>query len=90
MRPSFEVRLQPAAAEQLQVLDPEVRRRVRDKLVWLAEHAEAINHIPLRRDLAGLWKRRVGSYRIIYQVVRTGRILVVHKIGHRRDVYDLD
>lgn len=90
MRRAFEVRVQPEAAEQLQALDPRVRRQVREKLSWLGDLAEEIRHLPLHRDLAGLCKRRVGSYRIVYQVVRDDRILVIHRIGHRRDVYNVD
>lgn len=90
MRPAFEVRLQPAAAEQLRALDSKVRRRVREKLLWLGDHAEEISHLPLHRDFSGLCKRRLGSYRIIYEMVVDRRILVVHRIGHRREVYDTD
>lgn len=88
--PPFEVRLQPEAQGQFRTLDAEVRRRVREKMRWLAEHAEEIGHLPLQGDLAGLYKRRIGSYRIIYELVVERRILVVHAVGHRRDVYDMD
>lgn len=90
MRRAFEVRLQPEAADQLQALDPKVRRQVREKLLWLGDHAEEIRHLPLHRELSGLCKRRVGNYRIVYQVVMDDRILIVHRIGHRKDVYDVD
>lgn len=86
----FDVRLQTGAAEQLQALDPKVRRQVRKKLLWLGEHAEEIRHLPLHRELAGLYKRRVGDYRIVYQVLMDDRLLVIHRIGHRRDVYEMD
>ena len=43
---------------------------------------------PLRGDLAGLWRYRVGDYRMICSL-REGELLVlVLKVGHRRDVYD--
>lgn len=90
MRRAFAVRLQPEAADQLRALDPKVRRQVREKLFWLGDHAEEIHHLPLSRDLSGFCKRRVGNYRIVYQVVMDGRVLVVHRIGHRKDVYDVD
>ncbi|MEO6740805.1 MAG: type II toxin-antitoxin system RelE/ParE family toxin [Chthoniobacteraceae bacterium] len=41
----------------------------------------------LRGDLAGLWRYRVGDYRLICSL-RDGQMLVlVLKVGHRRDVY---
>ena len=41
----------------------------------------------LKADLAGLWRYRVGDYRVLCQI-RDGELLVlVVVIGHRRDVY---
>lgn len=40
----------------------------------------------LRRSLAGLWKLRVGDYRLVYEV-RPGRI-TIWAIRHRRQVYE--
>jgi mRNA interferase RelE/StbE len=41
---------------------------------------------PLRRDLHGCYKLRVGNYRVIYQVRQENIYIIV--IGHRRDVYE--
>jgi mRNA interferase RelE/StbE len=42
----------------------------------------------LKADLAGLWRFRVGDYRILCQI-RDGELLVlVVAVGHRRDVYE--
>lgn len=40
----------------------------------------------LRRSLAGLWKLRVGDYRIVYELV--GHKVTVWAIRHRKEVYD--
>ena len=42
---------------------------------------------PLRHQLKGYWKLRVGDYRIVYQVV--GHEVWVLRIDHRKDVYAL-
>ena len=41
----------------------------------------------LKADLAGLWRYRVGDYRILCQI-RDGELLVLVAVGHRRDVYE--
>ena len=42
----------------------------------------------LKADLAGLWRYRVGDYRILCQI-RDGELLVlVVAVGHRREVYE--
>ena len=42
---------------------------------------------PLKQNLKGLMKLRVGNYRIIYSVERKTVIVFVIKIGHRKEVY---
>ena len=68
-------------------MDPPVARRVVDRIRWLAEHFEEITPEPLTGDLAGLFKCREGDYRVIYEPLRKERVIVVHEIGHRRDIY---
>ncbi|MCY3994041.1 MAG: type II toxin-antitoxin system RelE/ParE family toxin [Caldilineaceae bacterium] len=41
----------------------------------------------LRGDMGGLWRFRVGAYRIICDIQDEDRIIVVLRIGHRREVY---
>ena len=40
----------------------------------------------LRRSLIGLWKLRVGDYRIVYEI--KGQKVTVWIIAHRKDVYE--
>ena len=39
------------------------------------------------KKLKGLFKLRVGSYRVFYSFDREERIITVHLIGHRREIY---
>ncbi|HAZ12819.1 MAG: hypothetical protein A2X86_04055 [Bdellovibrionales bacterium GWA2_49_15] len=43
--------------------------------------------LPLRRNLSGLFKLRVGDYRIIYKIEKREVIVLVISLGHRKDVY---
>ena len=42
---------------------------------------------PLKQNLKGLMKLRLGDYRIIYSVQKDTVIVFVIKIGHRKEVY---
>ncbi len=44
--------------------------------------------IPLRRNLKGFMKLRVGDYRIIYSIQKEIVTVYVIKIGHRKEVYE--
>jgi mRNA interferase RelE/StbE len=78
--------LEPAS-RQLKQLDPPIARRIVDRIRWLAEHFDETTPVPLKGDLAGLFKLREGDYRIIYEPLRKERLLIVHEIGHRRNIY---
>jgi mRNA interferase RelE/StbE len=40
----------------------------------------------LRRELAGIWSARRGTYRVLYRINDDPREVVVLRIEHRRDV----
>jgi mRNA interferase RelE/StbE len=42
---------------------------------------------PLRKNLSGLWKYRVGNYRLICDIQGNRLIVLVVRVGHRREVY---
>ena len=44
---------------------------------------------PLRSNLKGLYSYRIGNYRIIYKTEDEKLEILVIKIGHRKDVYEL-
>lgn len=38
-------------------------------------------------DLAGFYKLRVGDYRVIYEILHEEQMIVIHEVGHRREIY---
>jgi mRNA interferase RelE/StbE len=42
---------------------------------------------PLAGQLAGLWRYRVGDYRVICQIEDGKLLILVVTIGHRGDIY---
>jgi mRNA interferase RelE/StbE len=84
---SYRVEILDAAVKDLRKLDPPIARRVLRSLERLAERFEDVDPQPLSGDLSGLFKLRIGSYRLIYEAIHESRLLVVHAVAHRRDVY---
>ena len=41
----------------------------------------------LKADLAGLWRYRVGDYRILCQIQDRELLVLVVAVGHRKDIY---
>ena len=42
----------------------------------------------LKADLAGLWRYRVGSYRVLCQIRDKELLVLVVTVGHRKNVYE--
>jgi mRNA interferase RelE/StbE len=85
--PVYTIRLLDSAVEGLAKLDRPVQQRIGRRLQWLAENFEQIDPEPLQHNLTDFYKLRIGNYRAIYEILRDEQMLVVHFIGHRRDVY---
>ena len=41
----------------------------------------------LRRELAGVWSARRGTYRVLYRINEDTHEVIVLRIDHRRSVY---
>lgn len=84
---SYRVVFMPEAEEDLKQLDRVVAERITTRISWLAQNFEAIAQEPLSGSLSGLFKLRVGSYRVLYSTDSGQRLITVHLAGHRRDIY---
>lgn len=77
-RPEVETHDMPAIPNNLRV---RIFRAIESRLVTEpARYGQC-----LRRSLAGLWKLRVGDYRVVYSI--RGRTVTVWAIAHRRVIY---
>ena len=41
----------------------------------------------LKGNKAGLWRYRIGNYRLICEIIDNKLIILVLTIGHRREIY---
>ncbi len=84
---SYRIELAPAAVRQLKRLTPDVRRRIQGVLELLSEDPRP----PAATQLvggSGEWRVRTGDYRVIYEIHEQEILVLVLRMGHRRDVYD--
>ena len=76
-----------AASQDLERLDTPVVRRIVQRIDWLSKNLEATRLEALTGNLVGLYKLRVGDYRVIYDILWDEETIVIYTIGHRRDIY---
>ena len=82
----YAVEFRPAATRDLKRLDRDVAERVRGAVALLAVDPRP----PQARALRGRpgYRLRLGDYRVIYNIDDDVLVVVVVRLGHRRQVYD--
>ena len=86
----WRIEFDPAAVKELARLDKPVARRI---VQFLRERVGPLNDPrslgeALRGDqLGSFWKYRLGDYRVIAEIVDRRVVVIVLRVGHRREVY---
>jgi mRNA interferase RelE/StbE len=77
------------AERQILKLDKPVRERILDYLGDRIEGCKNPRHFgePLKGEKSGLWRYRVGDYRIICELRDQRLVVLALSIGHRREIY---
>jgi len=71
--------------EDLKKIDTTIANRILNKIVWFPAHFKTITPEALSGDFAGMFKLRVGDWRVVYTT--EGDIIVIQAIGHRKEIY---
>ncbi len=85
---SYLVEYEPEAVDDLSKFTSSIQKRIINKITWLSENFEQIQHQSLKGNLSEFYKLRVGDYRIIYEFNVEEKIIFIDKIGHRKDIYN--
>ena len=86
MSGSFGIRYTSAAAKQIRKLDRSAQLRVLKAVEILSETPRP----PKGKQLVGgdgEWRIRTGDYRIIYEIHDQELLILVVRVGHRKEIY---
>mgnify|MGYP001575767429 FL=1 len=85
----YEVLVTPTFEKSFKKLDKSIRKRISEKIIWLADHPELLTQTVqyLPEDLKGLKKYRVGDWRILFWVDQRQCAITLYLVDHRRAVY---
>ncbi len=77
------------AKKELKKIDTNAQRTIKEKLILLTTNPDILkNNIKaLKGEYKGKFRLRVNQYRIIFQVKDEELIIVIIRIGHRKEVY---
>ena len=82
---TYAVRIKRSAAKALEAIARAGRQRLIEAIDRLADNPAAGS--VLKGELSGLRRVRVGDHRIVYEVHDDQLVVLVVRIGHRRDIY---
>jgi mRNA interferase RelE/StbE len=88
---AWKVELSQEADRQLDKLDPQIARRILKFLhgrVAPLDNPRSIGEALHGAKLGEFWKYRVGDYRLICSIEDKLVLILVLRIGHRREVYE--
>lgn len=86
---AWTVEVSDYAEKQLRKLDKPIQKRLLD---WLEDRIEGCKNPrhfgePLRGERAGLWRYRIGDYRVICEIQDKQLVVLALAVGHRREIY---
>jgi mRNA interferase RelE/StbE len=86
---AWSVEVTPTARKQLEELDPPIARRILSFLSQRVEKLDDPRQIGerLHGTLSQFWKYRVGDYRLICSLEHDRFVVLVLRVGHRREIY---
>lgn len=83
---NYTIKYRPSAAKAIRKLDRPVARRLLERIEALAEDPMPAGCVQLRGD-GGEFRVRVGDYWAIYEVHSEEIVVLVLRVGHRREIY---
>ena len=86
MSERYTVKLTRAATKEVGSYDGKIRRQIDGRLEELRVNPRPHDARPLRGRVRG-YRIDVGEYRILYDVDYESDLVIVWRVGHRKDVY---
>lgn len=86
---AWKVEYASPARRALRKLDRQAAKRIVDFLDYRiagGENPRALGET-LAESLSGLWRYRVGDYRIVCDIQDRNLVILAVEIGHRREIY---
>ncbi|MFD1067067.1 type II toxin-antitoxin system RelE family toxin [Oceanobacillus locisalsi] len=83
----YELRVDKQAAKYLKKLDKPNRKRLMEALTKLAENPFLDTNVTRLKGYTSTFRKRIGDFRIIFEVDQGNLIVLVLKIGSRGDIY---
>jgi len=86
--PGYSVEFVKSARKEFEQLPANVRAKAVEALGLLAHNPYSeLLKVKKLRDVKDVYRIRLGDYRIIYELLQKRLVVLVIKVGHRREIY---
>jgi len=84
---AYEAIWHEGSLEDLERFDRTIAQKIVEKVKnYLTQDPERLG-IPLKGNLKGLYRYRIGDYRVIYVIDQEEKKVMILKVNHRKKVY---
>jgi mRNA interferase RelE/StbE len=83
---TYKIHIAAEAEKTLISLPRKIQRQISEKIDMLAQNTRPPG-VKKLKGLADLYRIRSGDYRIVFRIQHKKLLLLVVRIGHRRDIY---
>jgi mRNA interferase RelE/StbE len=82
---TYQLLIKPSARKELEQLSDSILRRIDEAIVKLSNHPRPVGS----KKLVGapLYRIRIGTYRVVYEIDDNRKTVTIVTVGHRGDVY---
>lgn len=87
MNTIYKVEWKEAAEDNLDELPSELALKIHDKIESHLVQAPKQLGKALVGQYKGLYRYRYGDYRILYEIDTDNRLIIINRIGHRKEMY---
>ncbi|MBD3616644.1 MAG: type II toxin-antitoxin system RelE/ParE family toxin [Gracilimonas sp.] len=84
---SWKVQIERKAQKELKKIPDPYKSNIIDTIEQLTEDARPPGCTKLK-GASDLWRVRVNDYRVVYQIKDEQLLILVIRIGHRKDIYE--
>ena len=84
---AYRILYSETSRNQIKRLHPQIKAVVKSKIKKLQENPFTGKW--LEKELSGYLSIRTKRFRIIYKIREERRIVEIHHVGHRKDIYEL-
>jgi mRNA interferase RelE/StbE len=83
----YQIIISESALKQLRKIQKPAVKKIGTAIDSLSENPRPVGNKKLKGTQEGLYRIRIGDYRVIYAIEDKIQVVDIRQIGHRKDIY---